>query len=117
MPRENMNRTATALLAGLIAALSASLPTHAQQAGYPTKPMRFIVPYPPGGTTDIVARGIAAKLTDKFGHQVIVDNRGGASTIIGAELMAGAPADGYTMLLATATTLSINPQVYVKLSY
>jgi len=112
-----MNRTATALLAGLIAASSASLPVHAQQAAYPTKPMRFIVPYPPGGTTDIVARGIAAKLTDKFGHQVIVDNRGGASTIIGAELMAGASADGYTMLLATATTLSINPQVYEKLSY
>jgi tripartite-type tricarboxylate transporter receptor subunit TctC len=112
-----MQKIAAALVGGLIAATAASLTAHAQQTAYPSKPMRFIVPYPPGGTTDTVARGIAAKLTDKFGQQVVVDNRGGASTIIGAELMAGAPADGYTMLLATATTLSINPQVYAKLPY
>ena len=112
-----MKHIAIALIGGLIAALTVSLPAQAQQAGYPNKPMRFIVPYPPGGTTDTVARGIAAKLTDKFGQQVVVDNRGGASTIIGAELMAGAPADGYTMLLVTATTLSINPQVRRNLPY
>jgi tripartite-type tricarboxylate transporter receptor subunit TctC len=84
---------------------------------YPTKPIRFVVPYPPGGTTDIVARGIAAKLSERFGHQVVIDNRGGASTIIGAEAAAKALADGYTILLVTATTLSINPQVYPKLPY
>lgn len=112
-----MKHIATAVIGGLIAALTVSLPAQAQQAGYPNKPMRFIVPYPPGGTTDTVARGIAAKLTDKFGQQVVVDNRGGASTIIGAELMAGAPADGYTILLVTATTLSINPQVRRNLPY
>jgi tripartite-type tricarboxylate transporter receptor subunit TctC len=84
---------------------------------YPTRPLRFIVPYPPGGTTDIVARGIGAKLAERFGHQVVTDNRGGASTIIGAEAMAKAAPDGYTLLLATATTLSINPQVYPKLPY
>ena len=84
---------------------------------YPTKPVRFIVPYPPGGTTDIVARGIGAKLSERLGQQVVIDNRGGASTIIGAEAGAKAAPDGYTMLLVTATTLSINPQVYPKLPY
>ena len=84
---------------------------------YPTKPIRFIVPYPPGGTTDIIARGIASKLTDRYGQQVITDNRGGASTIIGAELMAKSAPDGYNILLATSTTLSINPNVIPKLPY
>jgi tripartite-type tricarboxylate transporter receptor subunit TctC len=86
-------------------------------AAYPNKPIRFVVPYPPGGTTDIVARGIAGKLSEHFGQQVVIDNRGGASTIIGAEAVAKAAPDGYTLLLATATTLSINPQVYPKLPY
>ncbi|MGZ5090917.1 MAG: Bug family tripartite tricarboxylate transporter substrate binding protein [Burkholderiales bacterium] len=86
-------------------------------ASYPTKPIRFVVPYPPGGTTDIVARGIAAKLSERLGQQVIIDNRGGASTIIGAEAAAKAASDGYTILLVTATTLSINPQVYPRLPY
>ena len=84
---------------------------------YPTKPIRFIVPYPPGGTTDIVARGIGAKMSERVGQQVVIDNRGGASTIIGAEAAAKAAPDGYTILLVTATTLSINPQVYPKLPY
>ena len=87
------------------------------EASFPAKPIRFVVPYPPGGTTDIVARSIASKLSEQLGHQVIIDNRGGASTIIGAEAVAKAAADGYTILLATATTLSINPQVYAKLPY
>jgi tripartite-type tricarboxylate transporter receptor subunit TctC len=86
-------------------------------ASYPNKPIRFVVPYPPGGTTDIVARGIAAKLSERLGQQVIIDNRGGASTIIGAEAAAKAAPDGYTILLVTATTLSINPQLYPKLPY
>lgn len=86
-------------------------------ASYPSKPLRFVVPYPPGGTTDIVARGIGQKLSERFGQQVVIDNRGGASTVIGAEAVAKSPPDGYTLLLATATTLSINPQVFPKLPY
>lgn len=89
----------------------------ASAASYPTKSIRFVVPYPPGGTTDIVARGIGMKLSERFGQQVVMDNRGGASTMIGAEAVAKAAPDGYTLLLATATTLSINPQVYAKLPY
>jgi tripartite-type tricarboxylate transporter receptor subunit TctC len=100
------------------AAMGAACANAAEQAKtYPTKPIRFVVPYPPGGTTDIVARGIGSKLSERFGQQVVIDNRGGASTIIGAEAVAKAAPDGYTLLLATATTLSINPQVYSKLPY
>ena len=104
----------------LAAATCMAAPAWAQApsaASYPTKPVRFVVPYPPGGTTDIVARGIAAKLTERFGQQVIIDNRGGASTIIGAEAVARSAPDGYTILLTTATTMSINPYVYPKLPY
>ncbi len=86
-------------------------------SSYPTKPIRFIVPYPPGGTTDIVARGIALKLSERTGQQVVIDNRAGASTILGAEAAAKSAPDGYTLLLATSTTMSINPQVFPKLPY
>src|SRR3954466_12318921 len=86
-------------------------------SSYPTKPVRFIVPYPPGGTTDIVARGIAAKLSERFRQPVVIDNRGAAGTIVGAEAAAKAVPDVYTILLVTATTLSINPQVYATLPY
>lgn len=66
--------------------------------GFPNKPVRIIVPWPPGGGTDIFARSIGQKLTDSWGQQVIVDNRPGASGNIGAQLAARAPADGYTLL-------------------
>jgi tripartite-type tricarboxylate transporter receptor subunit TctC len=113
-----MNRIHAVRYAALIAALHfcATLPARAAEA-YPTKPVRFIVPYPPGGTTDLVARGIAGKLSDRYGQQVVIDNRGGASTIIGADLMAKSVPDGYTILLVTQTTLSINPNVVPKLPY
>ena len=115
-----MNRNTAFASAALLAGLQ--LPTTAALAAekadsWPARPIRFIVPYPPGGTTDIVARGIGAKLGEKYGQQVVIDNRGGASTIIGAELTAKAAPDGYTILLATATTLSINPNVVEKLPY
>ena len=109
------------LLAGAVGAAAAAMCSAAAAAqtaeAFPTKPIRFVVPYPPGGTTDIVARGIGAKLGERFGQQVVIDNRGGASTIIGAEAVAKAAPDGYTLLLATSTTMSINPQVFPKLPY
>ena len=105
-------------LAVVLAAASvmAALPALAADT-YPTKPIRFIVPYPPGGTTDLVARGIAGKLAEKYGQQVVIDNRGGASTIIGTDMMAKAAPDGYTFGLITQTTMSINPNVVPKLPY
>ena len=83
---------------------------------YPTKPIRLVVPYPPGGGTDIIGRTVAAKLTAVFGQQVIVDNRGGAGGTIGSEIVAKSPADGYTILMAP-TSHVINPSIYRKLPY
>jgi tripartite-type tricarboxylate transporter receptor subunit TctC len=105
------------LAAGMSIAICGPCAHSQSTAAYPVRPVRFVVPYPPGGTTDIVARGIAAKLTERFGQQVVIDNRGGASTIIGAEAAAKAAPDGYTLLLATSTTMSINPQIFAKLPY
>src|SRR4051812_45225459 len=83
---------------------------------YPSKPLRFIVPYPPGGGNDFVARVIAPRLSEMFRLPVVIDNRGGAHGIIAAELTAKAPADGHTMLLA-GTGHSLNPLIYSKLPY
>lgn len=84
---------------------------------YPNKPIRFIVPFAPGGTTDILARMVAQKLTDGFSQQVIVDNRGGAGGIIGSELAARAAPDGYTIAIGHVGTLAMNPTLYPKLPY
>lgn len=111
--------TKIALGCGLIAAAFqgfTALPAFSADA-YPSRPVRFIVPYPPGGTTDLVARGIAEKLSTSYSQQFVVDNRGGASTIIGADLMAKSAPDGYTIGLITQTTMSINPHTVKKLPY
>lgn len=84
---------------------------------YPSKPIRMIVPFPPGGPADILARVLAQKMSEGFGQQVIVDNRPGANTIIGADLAAKAAPDGYTILMAIDSTLSMNPALYSKLPY
>src|SRR5438128_51303 len=77
-------------------------------AEYPQRAVRLIVPYPPGGAGDIVGRMLAAKLTESFRQQVVVDNRGGGAQVIATQLSATAPPDGYTLFLASATH-SINP--------
>lgn len=87
------------------------------QANYPTKPIRFIVPYPPGGGTDIVSRLITTTLSERLGVQVIVDNRGGAGGTIGIAMAAKAPADGYTLVMGQTSNLSIGPALYRKLQY
>lgn len=87
------------------------------QADYPNKAVRMIVPFPPGGVTDIVARTVAAKLGAELGQQVVVENRAGASGAIGAELGARAPADGYTLIMGNISTLGINPITFAKLGY
>ncbi len=90
---------------------------NAASGSYPSKPLRLIVPYPPGGGSDIMGRAIAERLSRQMGQQVIVDNRGGASTAIGAGLAARAPADGYTLLVGTITTLAVNPNLRANLPY
>ena len=87
------------------------------QAPYPAKPMRMIIPYPPGGGTDILGRPIAKLLGDKLGQQVLVDNRGGASGMVGAEIAARSAADGYTILMSTSGEVALNVALYPKMSY
>jgi tripartite-type tricarboxylate transporter receptor subunit TctC len=104
-----------ALCAGALALASA--PLAPAQSAYPARSVRLVVPFPPGGTTDILARAAAQKLTEAWGQQVIVDNRPGAGGNIGAELVAHAPPDGYTMLMGTVGTHAINASLYSKMPY
>ena len=91
--------------------------TLASAQSYPVKPIRAIVPFVAGGSTDIMARSLAQKLSEAFGQQVIVDNRGGGGGIIAAVLAKDAPADGYTIFFGTISTLSTNVAVFPKLPY
>src|SRR4029077_17508433 len=97
--------------------LLASAPVFSQTENYPTRAIRFIVPLPPGGGADLVARIVAERLSKNLGQQVLVDNRAGGGTVIGADLAAKSAADGYTLLLGTATTHAINSSLVKKLPY
>jgi len=110
-----MNRSMLATLA--IAALGVLAPGLAWPQAYPAKPVRLMVPFPPGGSTDIVARIVAQKLGDRLGQQVVVENRGGAGGTIGTEVLAKAPPDGYTLGVASTSTHAVAPSVYTKLGY
>jgi tripartite-type tricarboxylate transporter receptor subunit TctC len=99
------------LLVFLAAALFASV---AQTQEFPSKPLRLVVPYPPGALTDVLARAIGDRLGTALKQPVLVENRPGAGTLVGAEMVAKAPADGYTLLMATSTTLGISPAMYSK---
>jgi tripartite-type tricarboxylate transporter receptor subunit TctC len=102
----------------IVAVLAAAAPAAVQAADrYPARPVRFVIPFPPGGGNDILGRAFAEKLGERMGQQWVVDNRGGASTIIAAEIVARAPADGYTLMLGTNTTLAVVPSMRDKLPY
>lgn len=89
----------------------------ARTRAFPDKPIHIVVPYAPGGYTDIVARLMATKMSERLGQPVIVDNKAGASTIVGADYVAKSPADGYTLVMAVTTTLSTNQFMFKKLPY
>ena len=91
--------------------------TAAIAAEYPTRSIRFIVPYPPGGPTDLMARSMSGRLTEALGQTVVVDNRAGAGGNVGAELAARSPPDGYTILMGAISTHSINASLYSKLAF
>jgi tripartite-type tricarboxylate transporter receptor subunit TctC len=99
------------LRVAVAAALVFPAPLAFAQAGYPTKPVRLIVPFPPGGSNDIVARLVAAALTDKLGKQVVIDNRGGAGGVLGSEIAAHSEPDGHT-LLVISVAYAFNPALY-----
>lgn len=104
----------TACAALLLAATPAA---HAQSGAFPTRPMTLVVPFPPGGPTDAMARTLAAELRDKLGQPMIVENRAGAGGNIGADYVARAEADGHTLLFGTSGPLAINVSLYRKISY
>ena len=91
-------------------------PMMAFSQNYPVKTVRILVPWPPGGANDVVARVVSQRLTEQLGQQVVVENRGGASGTIGSDLVAKAPADGYTLMVHSATHVA-NPHLYRKLPY
>jgi tripartite-type tricarboxylate transporter receptor subunit TctC len=102
----------------LLMAASAALAQDKSAAeGYPAKAIRFIVPYAPGGPTDILARLLGQKLTERWGQPVVADNRAGANGAIGAELLSKSPADGSVLFLGNTSILTINPAVYGRLPY
>lgn len=103
-------------IAGLVALAPFMSAAHAQN-DYPNRPIRMIVGFPPGGGTDVVARLVAPKLTEAWGQQVVIDNRTGATGTIGAGLVAKANADGYTLLMGHASSNTIAPSLFSRLSY
>ena len=101
-----------------LAALLGAAPLAAVAQGWaPTKPIKLVIPFPPGGATDVAARAMVAQLGNALGQPMVVENRGGANGMIASEMVFNSPPDGYTMLMATADTNSINPNVYTKMSY
>ncbi len=102
----------------IAAALGFAIVTPAASGqSYPAKPIRFVVPFAPGGSTDLLARFLAQQLTTALGQTVVVDNRAGAGGVMGAEMTARAPADGYTVMLGSAGPLTINPNIRDKTPY
>ena len=101
----------------ILAAQLAGTPAAMAQADYPNKPIRLIVPFPAGGSTDIVGRVVAQKLSERLGQSVVVDNRGGAGGTIGTDMAAKAAPDGYTLTIGTTSTHAVATGAYAKLAY
>ena len=101
----------------LLATLTAACGVAQAQGNYPAKPIRFIVPFPPGGGTDIVSRLVANKLSDTLGWRIVIDNRAGAGGSVGMEAAANSAPDGYTLVMGQTSNLAVNPSLYAKLPY
>jgi tripartite-type tricarboxylate transporter receptor subunit TctC len=111
-----VRRNTIPALTSLVGSCALVFATAAAAQDYPSRPIRVIVPFAPGGGLDITARLVGQKLTEKWGQNVVIDTRPGAATILGTEIASKAPADGYTVLMIT-TTFAINPGLYKKLPY
>lgn len=104
-------------LAALCAALAAASPAVAQPAAYPAKAVRIVVPYPPGGSTDAITRMLGQALSDEWKQPVVVDNKGGASGMIGVEQVARSEGDGYTLLMSASGPQAVNVSLFPKIAY
>lgn len=111
-----LNRRSFALSALSLAA-GGLAPLHAQAQAWPARPVKLVVPFPPGGGTDIVARAVGQKLAERLKQAVVIDNKPGAATIIGSDALAKAAPDGYTLLLSGSTSYTVNPALRSKLPY
>ena len=109
-----MKRMLAGLSVVVVVATIALAPQHASAQAYPSKTIRFVAPYAPGGATDLLTRTLALKLTEYLGQTVVADNRPGAGGNIGADIVAKSPADGYTLLLAPVSPMAINVSLYGK---
>ena len=116
MTARSVNLPAQSLALGLLVGALAWLPNAGAQE-YPTKPIRLVITYPPGGNTDLVGRALALKLGEFMGQQVVVDNRGGAGGVLGSMITAQSAPDGYTIMLGTSAGMVINPLLSRKLTY
>ena len=116
MTARSVNRPAQGFALGLFVGALAWLPNAGAQP-YPTKPIRLVITYPPGGNTDLVGRALALKLGEFIGQQVVVDNRGGAGGVLGSMITAQSAPDGYTIMLGTSAGMVINPLLSRKLTY
>ncbi len=122
MPLQVLSRDSLLVLraAAIASSITLASPVAVQNAmaqNYPDRPIRLLVTSPPGGANDIQARTIGVKLSEHFGQQVVIDNRGGASGMIAAEIVARAPPDGYTLLAGTNSTFSVNPSLFPRAPY
>jgi tripartite-type tricarboxylate transporter receptor subunit TctC len=106
-----------ALLSAGMAGLGLAAPAVAQQNAFPERPVTLVVPFPPGGSTGVMARLLAERMAPSLGQPVLVENRPGAATVVGAETVARSQPDGYTVLVNSGTTLTINPLLMRNLSY
>jgi tripartite-type tricarboxylate transporter receptor subunit TctC len=113
----NIKKTLRALLLASLSITAASSVYAQALENYPTRPVTIVVPFPPGGGTDVGARLVAQKLSLKWGQPVIVENRGGAAGRLGADMVAKAKPDGYTLLVGNVGTQSVNPALYKKMPY
>lgn len=100
-----------------VAALAFGAVTAHAQAAYPSKPVQLVIPFPPGGATDVIGRLVATQLAVQLGQPVVIDNRAGAGTVVGAAYVAKAEPDGYTLLISSGTTFTINPALQPRLPY